>query len=230
MQERNYSIKSWAKDDRPREKLLSKSPISLSDAELLAILLNNGNRDRSALDLARDLMQLCRNNLQELGKLSVFDLMKVKGIGEAKAVIITAAMELGRRRQAALALDCPIITSSRDVALYLQQLFQDYRHEVFVVLFLNRANKIRHSEIISSGGITGTVADPRIIMKKALEQEAVALILSHNHPSGNLKPSKADEELTYKIREAAKLLDIKVMDHIIVSNEGYFSFADEGLL
>ncbi len=230
MQERNYSIKSWAKDDRPREKLLSKSPISLSDAELLAILLNNGNRDRSALDLARDLMQLCRNNLQELGKLSVFDLMKVKGIGEAKAVIITAAMELGRRRQAALALDCPIITSSRDVALYLQQLFQDYRHEVFVVLFLNRANKIRHSEIISSGGITGTVADPRIIMKKALEQEAVALILSHNHPSGNLKPSKADEELTYKIREAAKLLDIKVMDHIIVSTEGYFSFADEGLL
>jgi DNA repair protein RadC len=156
--------------------------------------------------------------------------MKVKGIGEAKAVIITAAMELGRRRQAALALDCPIITSSRDVALYLQQLFQDYRHEVFVVLFLNRANKIRHSEIISSGGITGTVADPRIIMKKALEQEAVALILSHNHPSGNLKPSKADEELTYKIREAAKLLDIKVMDHIIVSTEGYFSFADEGLL
>ncbi|KIC89504.1 DNA repair protein RadC [Flavihumibacter sp. ZG627] len=230
MQERNYSIKSWAKDDRPREKLLSKSPISLSDAELLAILLNNGNRDRSALDLARDLMQLCRNNLQELGKLSVFDLMKVKGIGEAKAVIITAAMELGRRRQAALALDCPIITSSRDVALYLQQLFQDYRHEVFVVLFLNRANKIRHSEIISSGGITGTVADPRIIMKKAIEQEAVALILSHNHPSGNLKPSKADEELTYKIREAAKLLDIKVMDHIIVSTEGYFSFADEGLL
>lgn len=230
MQERNYSIKSWAKDDRPREKLLSKSPISLSDAELLAILLNNGNRDRSALDLARDLMQLCRNNLQELGKLSVFDLMKVKGIGEAKAVIITAAMELGRRRQAALALDCPIITSSKDVALYLQQLFQDYRHEVFVVLFLNRANKIRHSEIISSGGITGTVADPRIIMKKALEQEAVALILSHNHPSGNLKPSKADEELTYKIREAAKLLDIKVMDHIIVSTEGYFSFADEGLL
>ncbi|WP_332736585.1 RadC family protein [Flavihumibacter sp.] len=230
MQERNYSIKSWAKDDRPREKLLSKSPISLSDAELLAILLNNGNRDRSALDLACDLMQLCRNNLQELGKLSVFDLMKVKGIGEAKAVIITAAMELGRRRQAALALDCPIITSSRDVALYLQQLFQDYSHEVFVVLFLNRANKIRHSEIISSGGITGTVADPRIIMKKALEQEAVALILSHNHPSGNLKPSKADEELTYKIREAAKLLDIKVMDHIIVSTEGYFSFADEGLL
>lgn len=230
MQERIYSIKEWAKDDRPREKLLSKSPMALSDTELLAILLNNGNREKSALDLAREILQLGRNNLQELGKLSVFDFMSVKGIGEAKAVMITAALELGRRRQAALALETPVITNSRDVALYLQQLFQDHRHEVFVVLFLNRANKIRHSEIISSGGITGTVADPRIIMKKAIEQEAVALILSHNHPSGNLRPSRADEELTYKIREAAKLLDIKVMDHIIVSTEGYFSFADEGLL
>ncbi|MBZ5857118.1 RadC family protein [Flavihumibacter profundi] len=230
MQERNYSIKSWAKDDRPREKLLSKNPMALSDAELIAILLNNGSRDKSALDLARELMQLGRNNLQELGKLSVFDLMTIKGIGEAKAVIITAALELGRRRQAALALECPVITGSRDVALYLQQLFQDHHHEVFVVLFLNRANKIRHFEIISSGGITGTVADPRMIMKKAIEQEAVGLILSHNHPSGNLRPSKADEDLTYKIREAAKLLDIRVMDHIIVSTEGYFSFADEGLL
>jgi DNA repair protein RadC len=230
MQERIYSIKEWAKDDRPREKLLSKSPMALTDTELLAILLNNGNRDKSAIDLAREILQLGRNNLQELGKLSVFDFMSVKGIGEAKAVIITAALELGRRRQAALALETPVVTSSRDVALYLQQLFQDHRHEVFVVLFLNRANKIRHSEIISSGGITGTVADPRIIMKKAIEQEAVALILSHNHPSGNLRPSRADEELTYKIREAAKLLDIKVMDHIIVSTEGYFSFADEGLL
>jgi len=230
MQERNYSIKSWAKDDRPREKLLSKNPMALSDAELIAILLNNGNRDKSALDLAREMLRLGQNNLQELGKLSVFDLMTIKGIGTAKAVIITAALELGRRRQAAIALEFPVVSGSRDVALYLQQLFQDHHHEVFVVLFLNRANKIRHSEIISTGGITGTVADPRIIMKKAIEQEAVGLILSHNHPSGNLRPSKADEELTYKIREAAKLLDIRVMDHIIVSNEGYFSFADEGLL
>ncbi|ULQ53033.1 RadC family protein [Flavihumibacter fluvii] len=230
MQERNYSIKTWAKDDRPREKLLSKNPMALSDAELIAILLNNGSRDKSALDLARELMRLGQNNLQELGKLSVFDLMSVKGIGEAKAVIITAALELGRRRLATKALEFPVVTGSRDVALYLQQLFQDHHHEVFVVLFLNRANKIRHFEIISSGGITGTVADPRLIMKKAIEQEAVGLILSHNHPSGNLRPSKADEDLTYKIREAAKLLDIRVMDHIIVSNEGYFSFADEGLL
>ena len=230
MEARKHSIKSWAKDDRPREKLLSKSPMSLSDAELLALLLNHGNREKSALDLARELMQLGRNNLQELGKLSVFDLMKVKGIGEVKAVTIAAALELGRRRQAAIALESPVVTCRRDVALYLQQLFQDHRHEVFVVLFLNRANKIRHSEIISSGGITGTVADPRMIMRKAIEQEAVGLILSHNHPSGNLRPSKADEDLTYKIKEAAKLLDIRVMDHIIVSHEGYFSFADEGLL
>lgn len=204
--------------------------MALSDTELIAILINNGSRDKSALDLARDLMQLGRNNLHELGKLSVFDLMTIKGIGEAKAVIITAALELGRRRQATKALEFPVVTGSRDVALYLQQLFQDHHHEVFVVLFLNRANKIRHFEVISSGGITGTVADPRLIMKKAIEQEATGLILSHNHPSGNLRPSKADEELTYKIREAAKLLDIRVMDHIIVSHEGYFSFADEGLL
>lgn len=204
--------------------------MSLSDTELIAILLNNGNRDKSAIDLARELMQLGRNNIHELGKLSVFDLMTIKGIGKAKAVIIAAALELGRRRLAAKALDFPVMAGSRDVALYLQQLLQDHHHEVFVVLFLNRANKIRHFEVISSGGITGTVADPRLIMKKAIEQEATGLILSHNHPSGNLRPSKADEELTYKIREAAKLLDIRVMDHIIVSHEGYFSFADEGLL
>jgi DNA repair protein RadC len=230
MQEQNYPIKSWAKDDRPREKLLSKNPMALSDAELIAILINNGSRDKSALDLARELLRLGQNNLQELGKLSVHDLMTIKGIGVVKAVMITAALELGRRRLSARALEYPVVAGSRDVALYLQQLFQDHHYEVFVVLFLNRANKIRHFEIISSGGITGTVADPRLIMKKAIEQEAVALILSHNHPSGNLRPSKADEDLTYKIREAAKLLDIRVMDHIIVSHEGYFSFADEGML
>ncbi|ULQ56784.1 DNA repair protein RadC [Flavihumibacter rivuli] len=230
MQARKHSIKSWAKADRPREKLLSKSPIALTDSELLAILINVGNREQSALDLAKSVLSAGRNNLQELGKLSVYDLMKIKGIGETKAITIVAALELGRRRQAAQALTHPVISCSRDVANYLQSLYQDHRHEVFVVLFLNRANKIRHAEVISSGGLTGTVADPRIIMRKAIEQEAVALILSHNHPSGNLKPSKADEELTYKIKEAARLLDIRVMDHIIVSNEGYFSFADEGLL
>lgn len=230
MQAQNYPIKSWAKDDRPREKLLSKSPMHLSDAELLCILLNTGSREKSALDLGRELLQVCQHNLQELGRYNVFDLMKIKGIGKAKAVTIAAALELGRRRQSAQVLDTPVISGSRDVAGYLQQLYQDHHHEVFVVLFLNRANKIKHHEVISFGGIAGTVADPRIIMKKAIEQEASGLILSHNHPSGNVKPSRADEELTNKINQAARLLDIKVMDHIIVGSQGYFSFADEGLI
>lgn len=230
MQAQNHSIKLWAKDDRPREKLLSKSPKQLSDAELIALLLNNGNREKTALDMARELLQLGQNNLYELGKLSVFELMKVKGIGKAKAVTIAAAMELAKRRQSSHALERTTVTSSKDVADLLQQEFGDYRHEIFLVLFLNRANKVKHKEIISSGGLTGTVADPRIIMRKALEQDAVALILCHNHPSGNLYPSKTDEELTKKIKEAALLLDIRLLDHLIVSQDGYFSFADKGLL
>ncbi|MBC7947256.1 MAG: DNA repair protein RadC [Chitinophagaceae bacterium] len=230
MQEHNYSIKLWAKDDRPREKLLLKGAENLSISELLAILINKGTRDRSAVDLAKDILRLGKDNLNELGKLSIRELMKVKGIGEAKAITITAAMELGRRRQAAAFLESEIITSSRDIAHYLQTILRDYRHEVFAVIFLNRANKIRHFEIISEGGITGTVADPRIILKKALEEDAVNIILCHNHPSGSLQPSRADEELTVKIKEAAKLFDIRVMDHIIVSERGFYSFADEGVL
>ena len=230
MQEKNYSIKNWAKDDRPREKLLSRGPAILSDSELLAILINNGNREKSALDLAQEVLRLGKNSLSELGKLSVRELMKIKGIGEAKAITITAAMELGRRRQAANPRDKMVVTSSTDVAGYLQTVLRDYKHEVFAVLFLNRANKINDFKIISEGGITGTVADPRIILKKALEEDAVSLILCHNHPSGSLKPSRADEELTQKIKEAARYFDIKVLDHLIVSDDGYFSFADEGIL
>jgi DNA repair protein RadC len=230
MQEQKYSIKQWAKDDRPREKLLMKGPESLSDSELLAILLVNGTRSKSALDLAKEILNLGKNNLPELGKLTVKQLTKIKGIGEAKAITIVAALELGRRRQALGFLEKEVITSSNDVARFLQTILQDYRHEVFAVLFLNRANKVNHFEIISEGGITGTVADPRIILKKALEQDAVSLILCHNHPSGSLQPSKADEELTIKIREASKYFDIKVLDHIIVSEAGHYSFADEGLL
>ena len=230
MQEGKYSIKNWAKDDRPREKLLSKNPRALSDSELLAILLVNGNRFKSAVDLAREVLLLGKNNLNELARLSVKELMKIKGIGEAKAITIAAALELGRRRQAESFLMKPVITNSLDVASYLQTPLKDYRQEVFAVIFLNRANKINHFEIVSEGGITGTVADPRVILKKALEENAVSLILCHNHPSGNLKPSIADQELTLKIKEAAKFLDIKVMDHIIVSEEGYFSFADEGMI
>jgi DNA repair protein RadC len=230
MQEQNYSIKQWAKDDRPREKLLAKGPQSLSDSELLAILILNGNKEKSAVDLAKDVLKLGKNNLPELGKLSVRELTKVKGIGEAKAVTIVAALEIGRRRQALASREKSVVTSSADVATYLQTLLRDHRHEVFAVLFLNRANKINHFQIISEGGITGTVADPRVILKRALEEDAVSLILCHNHPSGSLKPSRADEQLTQKIKEAATYFDIKVLDHLIVSDDGYYSFADEGIL
>lgn len=230
MQTHKYSIKEWAKDDRPREKLLSKGAEALSDSELLAILINNGSKEKSAVELAKEILKLGKDNLVELGKLSLKDLMKIKGIGEAKAITIAAALELGRRRQGAAVLSKAVLRQSGDIARYLQTILKDYQHEVFAVLFLNQANKVNHFEIISEGGITGTVADPRIILKKALAENAVNIILCHNHPSGSLKPSRADEELTQKIKEAAKYLDITVMDHIIVSEAGYYSFADEGLL
>ncbi len=224
------SIKNWAVDDRPREKLFTKGAAVLSDSELLAILINTGSKKKSAVELAKEVLQLGKNNLNEIGKLSVNDFMAIKGIGEAKAITLAAALEIGRRRQASASLIKPNIKSSNDIAEYLKATLKDYAYEIFAVVYLNRANKIKHFEIISKGGITGTVADPRIILKKALEQDATAIVLCHNHPSGNLKPSKADEDLTEKIKEAAKYFDIRVMDHIIVSEEGYYSFADEGML
>ncbi len=230
MQEHKYSIKEWAKDDRPREKLLSAGAENLSNSELLAILIHNGTRNKTAVDLAKEVLRLGKDNLNELGRLSVKDLLKIKGIGEAKAITIAAALELGRRRQAASSLEKTVITTSHDIARFLQSKFSDLRHEIFAVLYLNRANKVKHFEIVSEGGITGTVADPRVILRKALEEDAVSIILCHNHPSGSLRPSRADEQLTAKIKGAATLFDIHVMDHIIVSEEGYFSFADEGLL
>ncbi|SFQ43967.1 RadC family protein [Parafilimonas terrae] len=225
------SIKNWAVDDRPREKLLLKGYHALSNAELIAILINNGTKDKSAVDVSKSLLNAVDNDLQKLGKLSVKEILKlkVKGIGEAKAIAITAALELGLRRDVA-AKKLNIVIHSRDVAAYLRAQFQYKQHEIFAVVYLNRANKIKHSEIVSEGGITGTVADPRIILKKALENDATSIILCHNHPSGSLKPSRADEELTKKINEAAAFFDIKVLDHIIVSEDGYYSFADEGLL
>ena len=224
------SIKNWAIDDRPREKLLAKGAAALSNSELLAILINNGSKNKSAVELAKQILKLGHDNLNELGKLSLSDFKQVKGIGEAKSIIITAALELGRRRQASAALEKTVVRSSRDIAAYLQATLKDYSYEVFAVVFLNRANKINHFEIISKGGITGTVADPRIILKKALEEDATSIVLCHNHPSGNLKPSRADEELTKKIKEAAAYFDIKIIDHIIVSEDGFYSFADEGIL
>ena len=223
-------IKLWATDDRPREKMVEKGPSSLSNSELLAILINNGSKQNSALDIAREVLRIGNDNLTELGKITLKELQKVKGIGAAKAVTIAAALELGRRRLSIKGPEKSTIRSSRDIADYLKLLMQDLTYEVFAIVFLNRANRIKHFEIISRGGITGTVADPSIILKKALEEEATSIVLSHNHPSGNLKPSKADEDITRKIKLAAEYLDITVLDHIIVSEEGYFSFADEGML
>ena len=227
----NTSIKNWAVDDRPRERLLLKGSNVLSNAELLAILINNGTKDKSAVEVSKDLLEKVNNDLQKLAELSVKEMLKlkVKGIGEAKAITIAAALELGLRRDVA-SKKLDVVIQSKGVAEYLRAQFKFKKHEVFAVLYLNRANKIKHSEIISEGGITGTVADPRIILKKALENDAVSIILCHNHPSGSIKPSRADEELTKKINAAASYFDIKVLDHIIVSEEGYYSFADEGFL
>ena len=224
------SIKNWATDDRPREKLLTKGAAALSNSELLAILLNNGSKNKSAVELAKEILKLGHDNLNELGKLSLNDFKQIKGIGQAKSITIAAALELGRRRHASAALEKTVVKSSGDIARYLQASLKDYNYEVFAVVFLNRANKINHFEIMSKGGITGTVADPRVILKKALEEDATSIVLCHNHPSGNLQPSRADEELTKKIKEAAAYFDIKVIDHIIVSEEGFYSFADDGIL
>lgn len=225
------SIKNWAVDDRPREKLALKGAETLSNSELLAILINNGSVEKSAVDLAKELLAAVGNNLQRLSKLSVKELvnLKIKGLGPAKAITIAAALELGVRRSMA-DNKREVIQSSKDIANYLKAQLEYKKHEIFAVVFLNRANKINHYEIISEGGITGTVADPRIILKKALEHDAVSIVLCHNHPSGNLKPSRQDQELTLKIKEASGFFDIKVLDHIIVSEEGYYSFADEGIL
>jgi len=228
---KKQSIKNWAVDDRPREKLALKGAHSLSNSELLAILINNGTADRSAVDLAKELLHAVDNDLQRMAKLTVKEMvnLKIKGLGPAKAITIAAALELGVRRDMA-GYKKEKVVSSNDIADYLKAKLQYKSHEVFAVVFLNRSNKINHYEIVSEGGITGTVADPRIILRKALEHEAVSLVLCHNHPSGNLKPSRQDIELTNKIKEAASYFDIKVLDHIIVSDEGYYSFADDGML
>jgi DNA repair protein RadC len=224
------SIKNWAFDDRPREKLVGKGADTLSNTELLAILINNGHKERSAVQLAREVLKLGQNSLVELGKLSAKEMQQVKGIGAAKAITIAAALELGRRRQLAEPLHKMVVRTSGDIAKYLRDMLKDYPYEVFAIIYLNRANRVNHFEIVSKGGINGTIADPRVILKKALEEDATAIVLCHNHPSGNLKPSKADEALTLKIKQAASYFDIMVTDHIIVSEDGYYSFADGGIL
>ncbi|MEN9598229.1 MAG: repair protein RadC [Bacteroidota bacterium] len=228
---RKFSIKEWAESERPREKLLSQGTDHLSNTELLTILINTGTAEFGAFDIARALLHAVNHDITRLGSLSVKEILqlKIKGLGIAKAISIVASLELGVRRQAAFTKKEKINTPI-DMAAYLQATFQFYTREVFAVVFLNHAGKVLHFEIVSEGGITGTVADPRIILKKALEHQSTAIILCHNHPSGNLKPSNADELLTQKIKNAAAFLDITVADHIIVSTEGYYSFAEGGLI
>ena len=223
-------IKSWSPEDRPREKLLTKGTPVLSDAELVAILLGTGTSTISAVELAKRVLQTVDNNLHELGRLSVKDLMKVKGIGEAKAISIIAALELGRRRRDTEAEEKPRVSGSRDCFNILKAHMQDLQHEEFWILLLNRANRVIKKHQISQGGVAGTVADPKIIFKSAISELASGIILAHNHPSGNLTASQADIDLTKKIREAGKLLEIQVLDHLIVAGQKYFSFADEGML
>ncbi|MBN8865212.1 MAG: DNA repair protein RadC [Sphingobacteriales bacterium] len=229
MQAQKYSIKEWAKDDRPREKLLSIGVQALSDAELLAILLRNGSKTRSVMEIARELLQRAGGKLTNLSQFTLKEMQEIDGMGEAKALLLQAGLELGRRMETSGQVQQQL-ASSEDVANYLKAHLQDYRIEVFGVIFLNRANRVVHFEIISQGGITATIVDPRIVISKALDHQAVGLILCHNHPSGNLKPSMADKTLTRKLMEAASLFDIQVLDHLIVTKNGYTSFADEGLL
>jgi DNA repair protein RadC len=224
------SIKNWAVDDRPREKLLSKGKESLSDSELLAILINSGSGKESAVDLAKKILKLGADNLDELGRISIKDMTSIKGIGPARAVTLVAALELGRRRLGSTGLIKTTLRSSSELASYLKLTLKDYPYEVFAVVFLNMASKVKHFEIMTKGGISHTIVDPRMVFAKALEVQATSMVLCHNHPSGSLRPSRADEELTAKLKSAGKLLDIKVVDHLIVSEEGYYSFADEGLM
>lgn len=224
------SIKNWSEDDRPREKLLNKGRTTLSEAELIAILIGSGNISESAVELSRRILSTVQNDLHKLSRLTVLDFQKFKGIGQAKAITIIAALELGRRKKIQRQLKNTSISTSREAYIEFYQLFQDLLHEEFWVMYLNKANKMIARFCISKGGITGTVADIRIIMKQAVEQLACSVILAHNHPSGNLKPSKADVELTEKVKSAALLMDIQLLDHLIIGNDGYMSFADEGLL
>lgn len=224
------SIRQWMVEDRPREKLLEKGRNTLSDAELLAILLGSGTVKASAIELARQMLLEAGDSLYELGKLDARELMRFKGIGPAKAVTILAAMELGHRRQSSAQGTKPLISSSKDAYLQMLPLLADASFEAFWIVLLNRANRLIARVMISEGGLSGTIADPKRIFKAALERRAAAMILCHNHPSGNLKPSEMDIRLTRKLKEAGTLLELPVLDHLILGDNRYFSFADEGLM
>ncbi len=225
------SIKKWTLEDRPREKMIQKGAEALSNSELLAILINTGTKQKSALDIAKEILSIGNDNLLELGKLTLNDIKKIKGIGEKKAITILTALELGKRRQLASALEKPKITTSKDIFNLLNSYFLDKSAEEFYVVYLNQAHRVLSIELISKGGMTSTVVDPRIIFKKALEITGTSrLVLAHNHPSGNLTPSEADKVLTQRIKEGGKVLELTLLDHVILAENAYFSFADEGIL
>ncbi|RLD57599.1 MAG: hypothetical protein DRI97_05015 [Bacteroidetes bacterium] len=227
---KNIPIRLWAEDDRPREKLQMKGKRALSNAELIAILIGTGTKEHTAVELSKHILKAAGGKLKELSRLSVADLMKNKGIGEAKAVSLIAALELANRSGSEQGLARKKVSSSRDVYAFFKPLLQDSSYEEFWIMLLNRGNKIINSICISQGGLSGTVADPKKIFKTGLEQYAASLILCHNHPSGNIKPSESDIRLTQKLKKAGSFLDLPVIDHIILGDDSYFSFADEGLL
>ncbi len=224
------SINKWAEEDRPREKLSLKGKSALSDAELIGILLGSGTKTLSAVDLAKQILNLASNDLHQLAKLTIHDFTKIKGIGPAKAITIISALELGRRRKNVEVIHKPKVTCSKDAYDYLQSEFTDKQHEEFWILLLKRSNEIITKHQVGKGGLSGTVADPKVIFKKALDHNASGIILAHNHPSGNLKPSEADMRLTKKIKAAGEMLEITVLDHIIFTDHAYFSFSDESLM
>ncbi len=230
MPDKKLKIKDWSREDRPREKLMAKGISALSDAELVAILIHSGNREETAVELSQKILRSAQNNLHELGKLTVRDLKKFKGMGEAKAIAIVAAMELGKRRAANAVIEKMQITKSSDVFDLFSPQLGDLPYEEFWVLFLNRSNRLIEKQKISQGGISGTVTDIRIILRHAIELQASSMIVCHNHPSGGLKPSQSDMDITKKLAEAGKLMDVKLLDHLIVTETSFFSFADEGLL
>jgi DNA repair protein RadC len=227
---KNIPIRLWAEDDRPREKLQMKGKRALSNAELIAILIGTGTRELTALELSKRLLKRSGGKLKELSRLSVADLTRNKGIGQAKAVTLIAALELANRSGSEEILNRKKVSCSRDVFAFFKPLLQDSSYEEFWILLLNRGNRIINSICISQGGLSGTVADPKKIFKTALEQYAASVVLCHNHPSGNIKPSESDIRLTQKLKKAGSFLDLPVIDHIIIGDDSYFSFADEGLL
>lgn len=228
----NYKmpITKWAEEDKPREKLILKGKSALSDAELIGILLGSGNRDLSAVDLAKIILNDVGNDLNRLAKFTVKDLQKFNGIGEAKAISIISALELGRRRKESTIIQKPRIRTSNQVFEYLKPMMLDLLHEEFWVIFLSRSGSVLKHERISTGGISGTVVDVRIVMKLAIDQSASSIILAHNHPSGNLEASSQDKQLTKQLKEAGKIMQVSVIDHLIFTNDGYLSFADEGIM